>query len=98
MYVTIVNVQVNPENITEFVEATRLNHEASITEPGNLRFDVLRSEKDVTKFVLYEAYLSHEYALAHKETPHYLQWRDTVKDWMAAPREGVVYSGIFPEF
>ena len=37
-----------------------------------------------------------EQAMAHKETPHYIQWRDAVAGMMARPREGVPYNGLFP--
>ena len=96
MQVTIVHVQVKPEHVSDFIEATRLNHEASVKEPGNLRFDVLQLADDPTRFVLYEAYASKDNAAAHKETQHYLTWRNTVADWMASPREGVPYRGLFP--
>jgi autoinducer 2-degrading protein len=96
MHVTLVHVSVNPEYITDFIEATRRNHEASVQEPGNRRFDVLQSPDDPGQFVLYEAYAGAEDALAHKETAHYLAWRDAVADWMAAPRQGVPYTGLFP--
>jgi autoinducer 2-degrading protein len=97
MHVTLVHVKVKPDRLDDFVEATRLNHEASIQEPGNLRFDVLRHADDPQRFVLYEAYASAEDASAHKKTAHYLRWRETVAEWMAAPREGVSYSGLFPD-
>jgi len=42
MHVTLVHVQVNPEQVDEFIEATRLNHDASIKEKGNRRFDILQ--------------------------------------------------------
>ena len=58
MHVTLVHVQVKPEHVADFIEATRLNHEASIREPGNRRFDVLQVPHDPTRFVLYEAYVS----------------------------------------
>ena len=32
----------------------------------------------------------------HKQTPHYLTWRETVADWMAEPRQGVPYHVIAP--
>ena len=96
MEVTIVQVKVKPENISDFIEATRLNHEASIQEPGNLRFDVLQLKDDPSQFVLYESYQSAADAKAHKETRHYLRWCNTVADWMAQPREGVPYDGLFP--
>ena len=96
MHVTLVRVCVKPGHIDEFIEATRLNHEASVQESGNRRFDVLQSADDPASFVLYEAYASAEDAAAHKQTPHYLAWRDTVADWMAEPRQGVVYKGLYP--
>ena len=96
MQVTIVNVIVVPEHIDDFIEATRLNHEASVNEPGNRRFDVLQSTDEPTRFVLYEAYKNAAEAARHKETDHYKKWRDTVADWMAQPREGIPYTGLFP--
>lgn len=96
MQVTLVHVHVKPEFINYFIEATRLNHEASIQETGNRRFDILQSAEDPTRFVLYEAYASSDDAAAHKQTQHYLSWRETVAEWMAEPRQGVQYQGLFP--
>lgn len=96
MHVTIVQVQVKPEHIQDFINAARENHLGSVKEDGNRRFDVLQSAEDPKKFVLYEAYASAEAAAAHKAAPHYLEWRDTVAPWMAAPRVGTPYRGLFP--
>ena len=97
MHVTIVQIQVRPEHVQDFIEACRLNHEGSVHEPGNRRFDVLQSAEDPAKFALYEAYISAEAAAAHKNTAHYLKWRDSVAPWMAVPRAGIPYKGLFPE-
>lgn len=97
MQVTIVHVRVKPGHINDFIDACRLNHEGSVQEPGNVRFDVLQSAEDPARFVLYEAFTSAEDAAAHKQTRHYLQWRETVADWMAEPRQGVPYNGLFPQ-
>ncbi len=96
MYVTLVNVHVKPEHLAEFIDATRANHEGSVREPGNLRFDVLQSVEDPTRFILYEAYRDEAAAKTHKETVHYAAWRDAATDWMAEPRVGVRYDGLFP--
>jgi len=96
MFVTLVHVHVKPEHLAEFIETTRANHLASVREPGNLRFDVLQSAEDETRFVLYEAYRDEAAAKAHKETAHYAAWRDAVASWMAEPRLGVRYDGLFP--
>lgn len=97
MNVTIVHVNVKPAHIEDFIEASRLNHEASVKEAGNARFDVLQSAADPDHFVLYEAYTSAAEAAAHKESAHYLAWRETVAEWMAEPRQGIAYNGLFPK-
>ena len=43
LFVTLVHAHVKPEHLDAFTDATRANHEASIREPGNIRFDILRS-------------------------------------------------------
>jgi autoinducer 2-degrading protein len=97
MHITIVHVHVKPEHVGDFVAAMRPNHEGAVKEPGNVRFDVLRSPDDPARFLLYEAYEDAAAAARHKETPHYLAWRDKVKDWMASPRQGVTYEVVFPK-
>ena len=97
MTATLVHVHVKQEFIDAFVEATRENHENSVKEPGNLRFDILQDAADPAKFILYEAYENEAAVAAHKETQHYFKWRDTVTAWMAKPREGVKHKLLFPE-
>jgi autoinducer 2-degrading protein len=96
MHVTLVHVQVKPEHLAEFLAATQRNHEASIREPGNRRFDVLQAPDDPCRFVLYEAYATAADAAAHKQTAHYAIWRDAVAPWMAAPRRGELMQGLHP--
>ena len=96
MTVTLVHVRVRPDFIQAFIEATRENHENSVKEAGNFRFDILQDAADAGKFILYEAYEDEVAAAAHKQTPHYLKWRDTVAAWMAQPREGIKYSLLLP--
>jgi autoinducer 2-degrading protein len=96
MVVTCVHVSVKPERVDDFIDATRINHESSIREPENMRFDVLQDPDDPKRFILYEAYASGAGAAAHRQTPHYLTWRETVAPWMAEPRRGVLYTVIAP--
>ncbi len=98
MIVTIVHIKVLPDYIDLFIQASTENHLESVKEPGNLRFDLLKSDDDPARFVLYEAYENETTADAHKETSHYLKWRETVAPWMARPREGIRYTGLQPEF
>ncbi len=96
MHVTLVHVWVKPEHVDAFIEACRLNHQSSVQEPGNRRFDILQDAGDPAKFILYEAYANADEAAAHKHTDHYLAWRETVADMMAQPRQGDAYKGLYP--
>ncbi|MFP4162833.1 MAG: antibiotic biosynthesis monooxygenase [Chitinispirillaceae bacterium] len=96
MIVTTVMVRVKKDYIDDFIRETVLNHENSINEPGNKRFDVLQSNDDPSSFLLYEAYDSEKEAAAHKETAHYKRWREAVADWMEEPRKGVTYNAVKP--
>lgn len=96
MIVTFVHVWVKQKHIREFIEASKVNHAESVKEPGNLRFDILQDAGDAAKFVLYEAYDSEDAVAAHKETPHYKAWRETVADWMAKPRKGEKHIIVAP--
>lgn len=97
MIVTCVHIRVKPEHIDEFIQATILNHQGTLKEPGNVRFDFHQDGEDPAKFMLYEVFKDEAGVLAHKETEHYLTWRDTVKDWMAEQRYGVRYHLIAPK-
>lgn len=97
MIVTCVYVSVKPEYLESFIQETRANHKESVKEPGNLRFDLLQQPDDKTQFMIYEAYESEEEAAKHKNTAHYLKWRDAVSDMMAEPRKGVRYNIIEPQ-
>jgi (4S)-4-hydroxy-5-phosphonooxypentane-2,3-dione isomerase len=95
MYVVAVTIFVKPEFVAQFREATLDNARNSRKEPGNLRFDVLQSEEDPNRFLLYEAYKVKDDFARHQATAHYARWKQAVGDWMAQPRQGVRHSSIF---
>ncbi len=96
MRVVHVQVQVKPECIEAFREATVANARASRREPGVARFDVVQEADDPTRFVLVECYRTPEAPAAHKATAHYAKWRDAVAGMMAVPRSSVTYANIDP--
>lgn len=96
MLVVHVHVRVLPDRVDEFRTATLANARASMTEPGVLRFDVIADQADPTHVVLVEVYRDAEAAAAHKATPHYATWRDTVAPMMAVPRESTKFSPVYP--
>jgi len=92
-----VQVHVKPESIEAFKQAIIANARESIKEPGVVRFDVVQQLDDPSRFVLVEIYRSAEANAAHKETKHYLTWRDTVAPMMSEPRTSVKFTNIFPD-
>ena len=94
MQVVLVHVHVKPDGVESFRAASERNAAASRQEPGVARFDVLQSAEDPNRFILYEAYRTPEAVAAHKETAHYLAWRDAVAPLMAEPRRGEKYAGV----
>ena len=79
-----------------FRNATLANAHESVKEPGVARFDVFQQQDDPARFVLVEAYRSSDAPAAHKQTPHYQVWRDTVEPMMAEPRSSVKFTNLFP--
>ncbi|NLC56099.1 MAG: antibiotic biosynthesis monooxygenase [Armatimonadetes bacterium] len=97
MFIVHVQVQVKPECVESFKQATVENARNSVQEPGVARFDVVQQIDDPTRFVLVEVYRTPEDANKHKETTHYQTWRDTVADMMAEPRASRKFVNVFPE-
>jgi quinol monooxygenase YgiN len=97
MLVIHIHVQVKPECVDAFKQATLANARASLQEPGVARFDVVQQQDDPERFVFVEVYRDDDAAAAHKETTHYPVWRDAVAPMMAAPRQSVKYDKVFPE-
>ncbi len=89
---TCVHVWVKPDNVREFIAACMENQLHSSKEKGNIRFDVCQDPTNPCKFLLYEAYVDELSASAHKETAHYLKWRDTVASFMEQPRKADKYN------
>jgi autoinducer 2-degrading protein len=96
MLVVHVHARVRPGRVGDFLAATLVNARASLAEPGVLRFDVIQDQADPAHVVLAEVYRDGDASAAHKLTPHYAAWRDSVAEMMAEPRDSTRYSAVFP--
>jgi (4S)-4-hydroxy-5-phosphonooxypentane-2,3-dione isomerase len=97
MLIVHVFVHVKPDAVEAFAAATLENARNSVQEPGIVRFDVIQQDDDPSRFVLVEIYRTAADPARHKETAHYLTWRETVEPMMAEPRRSVKYSARYPE-
>ncbi len=96
MLIVHVHVRVKSEFVDAFRTATVENASNSVKEPGVARFDVVQQADDPSRFVLVEVYRDAKAPAMHKETAHYLKWRDTVAPMMAEPRTGIKFANVFP--
>jgi len=97
VYVLLVTIRIQPGHRDAFMEAMLDDARGSVAdEPGCLRFDVLQDSKDANTIYLYEAYRDREAFDAHLQAPHFIRWRDAVKDWYAAPSQVVNGTSVFP--
>ncbi|HEX9015401.1 MAG TPA: putative quinol monooxygenase [Chloroflexota bacterium] len=86
MHVIVAEMRIKPEYREQFMESMIGDASGSVAnEPGCFQFSVIRDEKDPNHIVLFEVYRDAEAFAVHQQMPHYVKWRDTVKDWYAAP-------------
>lgn len=94
MKIIIAYIDVKPEYIEEFKKITVYNHENSIKEAGNIRFDVLQNSETPTKFALYEIWKDDAAFAFHKTTEHYNKWNTESQAYLTKPRSRDVYTEI----
>lgn len=77
------HLRVHAEAVAAF-KARLLRHaRTSVTqEPGCGRFDVHQESSDPTLFLLIESYADEAAFEAHRASPHYLAFREDVKEWV----------------
>lgn len=88
----IVVVQVKPGMEPAFEKATMENVMASREEDGIARFDFFKQSEEAGAYLLVETYRTAEAPAAHKESAHYLKWREAVAPMMAQPRASKKYT------
>lgn len=97
MNMIIVRLEVKPDRVGDFLKLVTFNGTESRKEPGNLRFDVVRSVDNPTLFRLYEVYHDEAAVLAHQATAHYAKWRAEIEALLVTPRLSEKFASIFPD-
>jgi autoinducer 2-degrading protein len=98
MYAIFVTLKIKPEFREKFIQASLGDGQGSVRdEKGCFRFDIHQSLSDPNTFHLYEVYenrAAHEEA--HRNTPHYKKWRETVQPWFDGEPQRVAMNTVFP--
>ena len=76
MFILLVEVEVRPELLDEFCAALQDNAATSVArDEGCLRFDVAVDTEARNRFVFYEVYTSEAAWQAHRQSPHFLDYK-----------------------
>ena len=70
----VVTVEIAEDRIEPFLVAIEADAIGSRTEPGCLRFDVLRDKEQTNKFSFIEVYTDSDAIAFHKQQPHFALW------------------------
>jgi len=97
MHMIMVRLEVKPERVDDFLKLVTFNASESRKEPGNLRFDVVRSVDNRTRFALYEVYRDDAAVQAHRATPHFAKWRAEIEGLLVTPRISELFTSVIPE-
>ena len=94
MYIVVVHSHIHEEHVERFREVTLENAEASRSEEGCVRFDVLQQAEDPTRFTFVEMFKSEADGVIHKETSHFKKWLEQAVPLMVEPRTRVIYRDV----
>jgi quinol monooxygenase YgiN len=98
MFAVIVKVRIKPENRSEFIEAMLADGRGSVlNESDCLQFNIVEDHTDPNLLHLYEVYTSEQAFERHQQTPHFLTWLETTKEWLAAPLDISTGNHLFPD-
>ncbi|REE23599.1 MULTISPECIES: putative quinol monooxygenase [unclassified Paraburkholderia] len=88
----IATLQARPERESDVEAALRVLLTHSRQEPGIRRYDLYRDSTRPATFHLIEAYADEAALEAHRESAHYLRYREQAGEWlMAAPMVAVLH-------
>ena len=91
-----VKVRIKPEARERFLKAIEVDAIGSERdEPGCLRFNVLRDDKDPNVYYFFEVYKDEAALEAHRKAPHYAVWR-AAADTLDGPTEPIRCTTVFP--
>lgn len=84
-----------PEYVLQVEQAMRVLVQHSRQEAGNLRYDLLREERDGgVRFHVQERYRDMGAVEAHRASAHYQAYRASAVDWLSEPPQVTVLRDV----
>ena len=88
-----VDLEIAPAELEKFLAALSENASATIKEPGNRRYDVMRSATNPHQIFIYEVYADQAAVEAHRAADHFKKYQAVTKD-MVVKRQSRPMIGI----
>ena len=87
MYVVVVFLEAEAGREEELTAALRFHAQACLEqEPGCRRYDISTDPLEGSAFLLYQVYTDEAAYLAHRELPHYADFRVLTDPWVRTRR------------
>ena len=97
MFSIFVTINIQPDRIDDFIQATHGDAQGSTRdEPECFRFDLHQDSEVPNRFYLHEVYRDKAGFEAHLNTPHFLEWRSTVRPWFEGEPVRVIMKTLWP--
>jgi len=94
MFVVVVFLEVKPSRLEAFREAMLRHARRSMElEPGCMQFDVCEDPELAGSYLLYEVYSDEAAYEAHRQSQHYGEQTELIKDWVLS-RKRLTYKMI----
>ncbi len=97
MLVLMVDIRVKPGREGDFIAAVREDGEGTTTrEEGNLQFSAVQDSDDPGRFFLFEVYRDEAALEAHRQTAHFLKYREATAGLLAEETVRRTGTNVFP--
>ena len=98
MLVLMVNIKVKPGRAGDFIAAIREDGEGTTAkEEGNLQFSAVQDSDDPDRFFLFEVYRDEAALEAHRQTAHFLKYREATAGLLAEETVRRMGTNVFPD-
>lgn len=87
------HLKVKPEQISAFKIAAREVVAGSQQEPGNIQYSLYQAAENSATFVMIEIWQDREAIAFHKETSHYLTFKQQLSEFLYEPHHVDAYEG-----
>ena len=96
MIIMQVMLRVKPDQIDAFKKATQEIVEASLKEPGCIRFEVYQQEDIENKFLFWQIFTDEKAADTHLASVHAKKWSEATKALITGTGTGSQFKAVFP--